>query len=110
MESLYEIGDVVKIKKLSLENGDDYRYGLNHDMVEQSGKIFEIIDVTPSTYPQCKLHDDGFKYRLKGSNWSWVSSMFEGPSTKKSAKSKTKKSKIKISFHKKKKLKFNFSL
>lgn len=108
MESLYNVGDTVKIKKLSLENGDDYRYGLNDKMVEASGKTFEIESVQLSGYPQCKLPDDGFVYKLKGINWKWVTSMFEG-SSKKSTKSKNKKS-IKISFHKKKKLKFNFSL
>jgi hypothetical protein len=108
LESLYEVGDIVKIKQLSKEDG--YRFGLNGEMMSVSGRTFEIASLEPATCPGAKLPDDGFRYKLKGIGWSWASSMFEESSTKKSTKSKTKKSKIKISFHKKKKLKFNFSL
>jgi len=110
MESLYKIGDIVKIKQLS-KNKEGYRFGVNEEMEEASGKIFEIEDVVLSnsslTYPK---PDDGFRYTLRGSRWSWASSMFEESSTKKTTKSKTKKSKTKISFHKKKEIKFNFNL
>lgn len=102
MEPLYKLGDVVTIKKLSLDDMDNYRYSLNYDMVRLAGKTFEIIDISSARFPEAKIPDDGFKYHLKGSTWSWVSSMFE--------ESSTKKSKTKISVHKKKKLEFNFSL
>ena len=110
MESLYKVGDTVKIKQLSLENSDHYRYGLNNEMVKASGKTFEIEEVQLAGLPECQLHDDGCVYRLKGIHWKWVTSMFEESSTKKTIKSKSKKSETKIYFHKKKKLKFNFSL
>lgn len=112
MESLYKVGDVVKIKQLSADEDGDYRFGVNSDMAKKSGKSFEIVDVSPTIAFEGRFSDDGFKYMLKGNSWAWASSMFEEPKGKgkKSTKSKTGKSKIKISFSKKRKLKFNFSL
>ncbi|WP_287385568.1 hypothetical protein [Lachnospira sp.] len=74
-------------------------------MVELSGETFKIILLEPSICPPGTIPDDGFKYKLEGSIWSWASSMFET-----STKSKNKKSKTKISFHKKRKIQFDFSL
>jgi len=109
MGPLYKVGDIVKIKQLSIDDDKKYRYGLNDEMVRQSGKTFEIRAVSPaSASSEGKLPDDGFVYSLKNVGWSWVTSMFEESSTKK--KTRSKKSEIKVSFHKKKKLKFNFSL
>ena len=109
MESLYKVGDVVKIKKLI--ESDDYRFGINDDMADQSGKTFEIVDVLPTIAPESKLPDDGFKYKLRGSSWAWASSMFEKRPVKKSTEpKKSKEFKTKIFFHNKKKLKFDFSL
>lgn len=106
-EPLYKIGDVVKIKQFSLKDRESYRFGLNEDMVNASGKTFEIIDVSDTTAFPGTVPDDGFKYTLKGSGWNWASFMFEKSSKK---PTKSKKSKIKISFSKKRKIKFNFSL
>lgn len=108
MESLYKVGDVVKIKQLSIDDDSDYRFGVNTEMVKQSGKTFEIERVSSTMAFEGIIPDDGFCYKLKGIGWSWASSMFE--ESKKTAKSKSKKSEIKISFHKKKEVKFNFSL
>ena len=111
MESLYKVGDIVTIRPLSIGDDQKYRYGLNDEMVKQSGKTFEIASVLPACASfEGELPDDGFVYSLKNIGWAWVTSMFEESTTKKSTKLKSKKSKTKISFHKKKKLKFNFSL
>lgn len=110
MESLYKVGDTVRIKQLSIKS-ENYRHGVNYEMVDQSGKTFKIVSVEPSMASEGIIPDDGFKYKLEGSIWAWASSMFEESPVKKSTKSKkSKESKVKISFHKKKKLKFNFSL
>jgi len=110
MEPLYKVGDIVKIKHLSIEDDRKYRFGLNDDMVKLSGKSVEIERVTQAfASDDGKIPDDGYLYRIKCSSWSWASSMFE-ESSKKSTKSKSKKSKTKISFHKKREIKFNFNL
>lgn len=105
MKSLYEVGDVVKIKRLSKVG--NYRHGVNDEMIEVSGETFEIVSVEPSFSSEGEIPDDGFRYKLKDNPWAWASSMFEEQVVKKSTKSKTK---TKISFHKNKKLKFDFSL
>lgn len=81
MKLKYNVGDIVKIKQLSIDDDQKYRYGLNNEMVKQSGKTFEIATVSVAhASSKGKLSDDGYSYGLKGIGWSWVTSMFEDPS------------------------------
>ena len=78
MESKYKVGDTVKIKQLSVEGG--YRHGVNSEMIELSGKTFKISSIELSMSRAGEIPDDGYKYILEGSPWSWASSMFEDSS------------------------------
>lgn len=79
MEAKYKVGDIVTIKQLSSEDdiSGKYRFGLNSEMVESSGESFKIKNIDIATASPGKLPDDGYRYRLEGSSWSWASSMFE---------------------------------
>lgn len=113
MKPLYKVGDVVKIKNLSMDDDLKYRFGLNDLMIKLSGKTFKITSVRITGHPEGEIPDDGYLYTLEGkegNHWSWASSMFEESFTRKLTRSNSNKSEIKISFHKNKKLKFNFSL
>lgn len=78
-DSKYQIGDTVTIKRLSSEddNAGMYRFGLNDEMIASSGKSFKIEDIQRTANSPGKLPDDGYRYKLEGSRWSWASSMFE---------------------------------
>lgn len=79
-DSKFQVGDFITIKQLSLEDDKDnmYRFGLNSEMVALSGKSFKIVDIRTNASSPGKLPDDGYRYKLEGSRWSWASSMFEG--------------------------------
>lgn len=79
-EQKYTIGDIVTIKKLTRDDKGLYRFGLNDDMISLSGESLEVIGVEEATASSGKIPDDGWKYRLRGSPWSWASSMFEDTS------------------------------
>lgn len=78
-DSKYQIGDIVTIKRLCSEEDDAgmYRFGLNSEMIESSGKSFKVEDIQNTANSPGKLPDDGYRYKLEGSRWSWASSMFE---------------------------------
>lgn len=79
----YQIGDVVTIKRLTSEDDKAglYRFGLNSDMIKQSGKSFRIRDIQTTISSPGEIPDDGYRYKLEGDpgNWSWSSAMFEDP-------------------------------
>lgn len=78
-DSKYQIGDTVTIRRLSSEddNAGMYRFGLNDEMIASSGKSFRIESIQGTANSPGKLPDDGYRYKLEGSRWSWASSMFE---------------------------------
>lgn len=80
-EQKYTIGDIVTIKKLTRDDGE-YRFGLNSEMMEASGRAFTIKSIELTTASPGKIPDDGYRYKLEGSPWSWASSMFEDPPEK----------------------------
>lgn len=79
----YKVGDVVTIKRLTLEDDKAgmYRFGVNSDMIAASGKSFKIRDIQTTSSRPGILLDDGYRYKLEGDfgGWSWASSMFEDP-------------------------------
>ena len=77
-EPQYKIGDIVTIKKLTRDDGE-HRFGLNSEMMEASGRSFTIKSIELTTASPGKIPDDGYRYKLEGSPWSWASSMFEDP-------------------------------
>lgn len=79
MEAKYQVGDIVTIKQLITEDdiSGKYRFGLNSEMIESSGESFKIKNIDIAAASPGKLPDDGYRYRLEGSRWSWASSMFK---------------------------------
>ena len=79
----YKVGDIVTIKKVREGSKDDYRFSFTDIMLEESGgrslKILSVNHWSDDTdeYPN---KDDGHKYILEDSSWSWASSMFEDSS------------------------------
>ena len=81
MESKYKVGDKVTIKNLHGAGGSDYRFGLNSDMCDMSGKTYTIREVKVASTHAGKIPDDGYRYELEEiSRWAWASSMFEDSS------------------------------
>ena len=78
MESIYKIGDQVKIAKRTGEYGN-YRFGFSYDMTRYVGQIFTIKNVKPANKNATHLiKDDCHKYILEGiDNYMWASSMLE---------------------------------
>lgn len=78
-DSKYQVGDIITIKQLSPEDDSigRYRFGLNADMIALSGKSFKIESICPGHSSPGTVPDDGYRYDLEGSRWSWASSMFE---------------------------------
>lgn len=80
-EPIFKVGDIVTIKKLTRDDGE-CRFGINDDMISMSGKSFTIRGIEPATASTGTIPDDGYRYKLEGSGWSWASSMFEDPPEK----------------------------
>lgn len=77
----HKVGDIVIIKERT-ENQHMYRFGFMDEMAELHGKRLEITRVSSYSYGEAtgKLPDDEFEYHLRGSSFSWSSSMFEDSS------------------------------
>lgn len=81
MAAKYKVGDVVTIKQLSMRDyrSGDYRFGLNSEMTDLAGESYTIKSVELAGADPGKIPDDGYRYRLNGTDWYWASSMFEDP-------------------------------
>lgn len=83
MKPKYKVGDIVTIKKVREGCSDDYRFSFTDRMLKDyGGKSLKILSVShwsddTDEYPN---KDDGHKYFLEDSSWSWASSMFEDSS------------------------------
>ena len=79
MESIFKVGEKVRVKK-RVGNSNDYKYVFTNGMTELSGKIFTISAIVHDhNFLKCKYSDDNARYILKEDKdkYSWASSMLE---------------------------------
>lgn len=78
MDSLFKVGDYVKVLPRIGINGD-YRCGFVDDMAELKGQVFKVLEVHIHSMGlgQYNIPDDGYVYKLDGEadGWSWSSGM-----------------------------------
>lgn len=74
MESIFKVGDTVKIRKDLNDKMYFNRLNVNPIMVNKKGKEFKIEQI---------FYDDYFCFNIyklneKGTKWNWCEEMFEG--------------------------------
>lgn len=72
----YKIGDKVRIIKRT-GHSDDYPFSFTDIMTRCTGKVYEIENIDETSDSACKINGDFHLYHLKGTRYSWHSSMFE---------------------------------